>query len=31
MQDNAATNYINTRRIAHNIEVIQEWLFEQLT
>jgi hypothetical protein len=31
MQDNAATKHINTWRIAYNIEVIREWLFEQLT
>jgi hypothetical protein len=31
MQDNAATNHINTWPIAYNTEVIREWLFEQLT
>jgi predicted peptidase len=31
MQDNAATNHIKTWRIAYNIEVIREWLFERRT
>jgi predicted peptidase len=31
MQDNAVTNHINTWRIAYNIEVAREWLFERLT